>query len=197
MIRLLLMVMLAVGLSACATVEKRIPPQGEADTRLEHIDGWRLAARFSATSEDDSWSGTLYWEQSGPRYDIRFLGPLGQGGMRLFGDRGYATLRLADGRSFSDDDAEALLRARSDWRLPLNALRYWVLGRPAPGESQRRLRRDSLGRLQRLKYADWTVEFRRYSEVDGLQLPAKILLYNPRFEVRLVIDSWELEFAPT
>ncbi len=195
----IIVIMALIWLTGCASLDKPKPVPGAAaqqaqQQRLAQLDHWRLAARFSAASDDEAWHGTLYWEQNGPGYDIRFLGPFGQGGMQLVGDQGYASLRLSDGQVFSADDAESLLRARTDWRLPLNALRYWVLGRPAPDQLKRRIRRDSQGLLARLKYDGWTVEFRRYTEVEpGLYLPAKIFLENPRFQVRLVIDTWELD----
>jgi outer membrane lipoprotein LolB len=76
------------------------------------------------------------------------------------------------------------------WRLPLDGLRYWVLGVAAPG-SAATPQRDADQHLVRLTQQGWRIDYLGYKRVDGTDLPGKIFLQRDEVEVKLVIDAWD------
>ena len=88
-------------------------------------------------------------------------------------------------------DPELLLLRQTGWRVPVRALRYWVLGLPAPGPVKGRSL-DRYGRLAKLSQSGWEIEFRDYQRSGSLELPVRIFVTNHRARVRLAIGHWEL-----
>ncbi len=195
--RRLLWAGLLLNLVACATLpppgSKRMPADWPArQAVLSSIKHFELSGRFGASNEEGAWQGSLQWRQQDGEYLITLSGPLGSGSMELRGDNGHATLRTADDAIYMAADADDLLLQHVGWDLPVSGLRYWLLGQPAPYNGGSEMEFDAAGRLQRLKQAGWNIQFRRYRQVNGIELPAKVFLDNPYFQVRLVVERWLL-----
>ncbi|MEZ5583144.1 MAG: outer membrane lipoprotein LolB [Candidatus Competibacteraceae bacterium] len=97
---------------------------------------------------------------------IDLLGPWGQG--RAY--RGWCravSVRTADGQIHSAPDPEQLLADTVGMRIPLDGLRYWVLGVSDPTRPSQPMG-DERGRLTRLEQDGWVIEYPRYTTVNGL-----------------------------
>lgn len=184
--------------SGCAT-QVPVEPPSERISQLwqQHAravsaqSDWALNARISASTEEDGWSGRLYWQQGHDDFHISFNAPSGQGGLRLEGRPQQVEMLTSDGQRHVASDAESLLLQTLGWELPLSNLRYWVRGIPVPASDDMPvLAFDEAGRLTGLRQSDWAVEYPAYRPVDGLMLPRKVFLENAEFSVRLVIDRW-------
>ncbi len=202
----LLLVVLAVLLTACAEIPLR-PADTDANARqawqirqqaLSSLQAWNLTGRIAIQAGQEGWHAALDWSQYGPQYDIKLSTPLGQEALHLQGDEDSVVMRTGDGAQRAEN-AETLLYNRLGWRIPVNGLRFWVLGLPdpdAPAVSQQDSELDAQGRLIRLSQSGWEIDFRRYVSVDGIDLPNKIFLTNRQtganLEVRLVIQKWQI-----
>ena len=60
---------------------------------------------------------------------------------------------------------------------------------PAPAPSDTRI---DAGLMQRFEQGGWQVQYERYQDVAGSQLPAKIAIDNGETRARLVIRGWDL-----
>ena len=148
--------------------------------------------RVSMRSADDAWSARIQWHQAGRAFRIRLSGPLGQGVMELASAAdGGVELRTGEG-VYRADSAEALLLERTGWTLPLEGLRYWILGGAEPGAAVSELDLDALGRPRRLEQSGWRIEYQRFAEIDGVTLPVRLDLHHPRFRARLLVSRWDL-----
>ena len=76
------------------------------------------------------------------------------------------------------------------WRLPVDHLLWWVRGLPAP-DSPSNLQLDSSSRLGRLSQSGWTVEYSRYQEVDGVELPQRLQISGHDLLLTLVVTEWK------
>jgi outer membrane lipoprotein LolB len=185
-------------LTGCATQPPVEPPSARiSQLWQQHAravaaqSDWALSGRIAASSEDDGWSGKLYWQQGREDYRISFNAPSGQGGLLLDGRPQQVEMLTSDGERHVASDAESLLLQTLGWELPLSSLRYWVRGIPVPASDDTPvLAFDDSGRLTRLRQSDWAVEYPAYRPVNGLMLPRKVFLENAEFSVRLVIDRW-------
>lgn len=158
-------------------------------SRLQH---WTLAGRVAVSTQDDAWNAALQWRQAGAAYRIRIIAPLGQGTATLSGDADRVVLRSTEHpQPVSAVSAEALLQAQLGWRVPVEGMRYWVLGLPDP-VGQRVIQLDDRGRLAHLQQAGWQVRFLGYQKVDGQQLPERIFMQNGDLRVRLAIERWRV-----
>jgi outer membrane lipoprotein LolB len=88
------------------------------------------------------------------------------------------------------DAVLAQLQERLGFELPIDHLRYWLLGVPDPGAAFE-LKRNDQDRALLLTQDDWTVDYDRYMPVQGDLLPAHLVLHRANVRVRIVVDRWE------
>lgn len=160
---------------------------------LSRIAYWHLTGRLAVRNGNEAWNIHLDWQQKGDDYQIILNGPFGAGKVKLTGDKAGVALQDSDNQTFYADNPGELLRERTGVSMPVAGLRYWILGLDTPGQSNAP-KLDPQGRLAYLEDKQWQVNFRRYTEVSGLQLPEKIFIDRPAQEikVRLVVDEWRL-----
>lgn len=190
-----LLLAVALGLSACATAPRLSPQAAQQawqshEAKVAKVQEWRLAARLVINTEDEGWNGQLQWHQAPAEYQISFNAPFGQGALQLTGGKQGVVLQLSDGQTHLAQNAESLLYEQLGWRLPVEGLRYWVTGLPMPGQPSA-TEFDEAGRLAELRQADWSISYPDYRRVQGVDLPRKVYIENHRLSVRLVIDRWE------
>jgi len=159
---------------------------------LRELDEWRLTGRIAIQTGSEGWHATLDWRQFGEYYEIRIIAPLGQGSVLLSGDAERVILRTADD-VIDASDPDRLLFETLGWRVPVAALRYWVLGLPAPGEDAYP-ELDAGGHLAELRQRGWRIQFQDYRQRAGhYTLPGKVFARSADGQVRLAIGEWRLE----
>ena len=82
------------------------------------------------------------------------------------------------------------LQDRLGFDLPVDNLRYWLLGVPDPG-SEFVVAPNDQDRARQLTQAGWTVTYDRYMPVNGDWLPARMVLRRDSVRVRIAVDRWE------
>jgi outer membrane lipoprotein LolB len=198
-VRPLLALLLAASLAGCAGVQPRGPaPQAAWVERvglLSQTDDWRLLGRVAIRVADDGWSASLLWRQHGEDFSLRVLDPLGRTLAGLEGVPGAVVLREEDGAQHAAADAQGLLMARLGWSLPLEGMRHWVLGLPAPGAAMSALVLDAVGRPLAFEQEGWALRFTRYASAEVDALPEQLTLEREGLRIRLVVDRWELSPA--
>lgn len=176
------------------------PPRPLPDTAPEHswqlrqqmlrqLTHWQLSGRLAIQNDHEAWHMSLKWQQRQDRYSLNIIAPLGQGSMQLHGDATQVMLLTEDGEVINSSTPEQLLYQQLGWKVPVSALRYWILGLPAPGDYQPTL--DEYGRLSHLQQDDWEIEFIDYQPQLGIDLPRKVFINNHRAAVKLIISSWQ------
>ena len=194
-LRSLAVLPLLLALAACAT---RPPLDTDRvvsadDFTLPEYRVWQFRGRVSITRAEEGWHAGMNWRETAGRYRLNLSGPLGQGAVRLDGDDRGVVLRTADGRTYAEADADALVAAATGWQFPVEGIRYWVRGVPAPGNAITVINVDVLGQLVRLEQSGWDIRYDRYQTLDGRGWPTRMHLSTDDITVRLVIDEWLLE----
>lgn len=187
----------ALLLAGCAGTPPRPEPADPAtrwldrQQALQALDGWHLSGRLAVREEGNAWHARIEW-QEGPRgYEIRLRGPFGQGQARLIGSADGVVLDSGDTELEYARDPSELLHAHTGVWMPVDGLRWWIRGLPGPQyEGDAEL--DAYGRLDHLIDAGWTIDFKGYTEVGGLELPRRLFIEKDGVEVRVVIDRWRL-----
>ena len=153
---------------------------------LQAAGSWKLDGRAAVAVGTQGWQASLDWLQQGQSTEVHLAGP--------FGVQATVLTRTPEGVSINGaapSDAEmAQLQQRLGFDLPLDQLRYWLLGVPDPA-SAFDLRRNPQDRAQQLTQSGWSVDYDRYMPVDGDVLPSRLVLNREDVRVRIVVDHWE------
>ena len=110
----------------------------------------------------------------------------------LEGEENFALLHLSETQSVTDVDPQSLLYAHTGLKLPVNELKYWLLGLPSPDNHYSTVELNEKGQLSKLSQNNWEVTFKRYTTVNNRQIPNKIFLVNHEISVRLIIQKWQI-----
>ncbi len=188
-------VILLLNIAGCALVSSPQPardldPEGYRQRSI--LTRWQLEGRLLFSSSDNTGIVKLHWSQDRARYLLRFIAPLGRGTYVLRGDGDEAYLLTADNAILRTTDLGSLLQKSLGAPIPVDALQYWVRGVSAPDARITRRQLDSDGKIIHLAQGGWQIDIKRYREVDGIALPDKIFMRNEAFELKLVIQSWNL-----
>lgn len=187
--RLYLGIALAVLLTACAT--PRAPVQVTPVTKIDQNMPWILMGRFAIKAEENSQSGQLQWQHGREQDTLMVLNPLGQGIARIVRDAGGVTLEIPNQPARRAPDAESLTREAMGVVLPLSGLRHWILVRPDPLRPFEQTR-DANGRVAQIRQDGWVIDYPQYmGETDPR--PRKINIARDNLEIRLVVDTWEMQ----
>ncbi len=192
--KIYLLILLAF-LTGCSDIPSRPGKDNnlERQNQREQIQRWNVNGRLSLSSEKENGTVTFHWTQDYERYLMRFIKPLGQGTYALRGGEGDGVYLLTEkNKVLHADDAEILLKQSVGMYVPLSGFRYWVRGLPEPGVDVMDQQFDDLGRVVEMQQADWDISIKRYMDVDGIDLPAKIFMNNDHFKVRLIIQNWDI-----
>ncbi len=188
---LVCLAVLTAALGACATT--RPAPATAASGweqrvgALQKLAAWRLDGRAAVAVGTQGWQATLDWRQTENAAEVHLSGPFGIGALVL--------TRTADGISLNgappSDAVEAQLQERLGFDLPMDRLRFWLLGVPDPSAAFE-LKRNDQDRAAQLTQDDWSIDYDRYMPVGGDVLPAHLVLNHDGVRVRIAVDRWDL-----
>ena len=193
-----IIVVLSVCLAACAPLKpaleapenKKMPIEARKK-QTSKVSAWDIKGAMSAKYKNNGWSASLNWHQQGANnYKLRLFGPLG-GGSVVISKHGQVVTYQDGADKESSTNAAQLLQRKTGIKLPVNNLYFWVRGISAPGSVQA-ASYDEYNHLKTLKQAGYTINYVRYTSVNGTDLPSKISLQGHGVSIKLVIKSWTL-----
>ncbi|MFK7956010.1 MAG: lipoprotein insertase outer membrane protein LolB [Lysobacterales bacterium] len=186
---LLWLMLISLMLSGCAGREFKQasdPLSGASSPR-----NWQLDGRLALSNGRDGGSGSLTWQQRGSDAQLSFVGAFGRGGWRMTVTPFQAELVLSDGQVMVASDVGEVVTRATGWKIPVEALTYWVTGRAQPGFPAT-TDANPAGHLESLNQHGWRVQFDgRLPAGDGA-LPRKITATRGTDKVRLLVKRWQL-----
>ena len=190
--RVFLILLCSTVLAACVATRRAPAPLPEGweqrAVQLQGLSGWRLDGRAAVAAGTQGWQASLNWRENREWAEVHLSGPFGVGSLVL--------KRTPDGLSLNgappSDAVLAQLQERLGFELPIDHLRFWLLGVPDPS-APFELKRDDQDRAAQLTQDDWMIEYDRYMPVNGDVLPARLVLSRAGVRVRIVVDRWELQ----
>jgi outer membrane lipoprotein LolB len=160
---------------------------------LAPITAWVFRGRLSLKTAKEAWTGKVRWQQGTKSFRIHFDSPTGQGALQLMSNPQFGVeMRVAQGGVYYADDAATLLYDHTGWKLPVSALRLWLLGLPQGDSKIAQLQFDEQGLMQDLVQFQWHIRYVSYEPVNNYYLPRKLMLQNDQISIRMVIDRWEI-----
>jgi outer membrane lipoprotein LolB len=193
--RLLVLFCCSAALAGCATLRHApataLPPGAPAPwdqrlAQLEHAASWRLDGRAAAALGQQGWQASLNWQQNGASSDVHLAGPLGMGAAEIKVTPAGLSLNGAPPSAAVAQQLENKL----GFELPLDTLRFWLLGIPDPGQPFD-LTRNPQDRALKLSQAGWTVDYDEYMPSNGDLLPKRLVLSRSDARVKIAVDRWQ------
>lgn len=195
----LCLIFLACLLPACAVQPASAPPANKTLTWSERsqinrcISTWQIKGAIAINVPKEHFSSSLNWDQMGEnKYNVTLVGPIGSGSMMLNRENDEVSLQTSSGHRAVANNAETLMKQELAWSLPISNMFYWVRALPAPTlPSTPTL--DAYNHLVTLTQEGWTIDYLKYTSVDGIDLPSKIFMNHADVHVRLIINQWQIE----
>jgi len=152
---------------------------------VDELAQWKIEGVFSyADSQDGVATGKLLWKKRGAKETIQLIGPIGLGTIKLISTPAESMLISGKQQLVQPgDDIEQLLFKAVGWKLPINELRYWLFGLPAP-MSNGLYELDQFNRLEALKQSGWSIRFSTYQPI--LKSAVSSALQQPKLEQRIL-----------
>lgn len=185
-------------LAGCASLHEQPAPEnqkipwGNRVQALSTIQTWDLDALIAIRGQaaHDTGSASMKWQQSKQNYHILLFGPMGSNAVTLSGRPGRVFLETANGQKFNASSPEYLLAKQTGLNVPVSYLFYWIRGIPVPNLPAD-TRFDAYNHLVQLNQAGWNIQFLRYVSVNQLDVPNKIFLNNPLYQVKIIVNQWQ------
>ena len=160
--------------------------------KLTGISGFELEAQIGVVDRGRGFTGSMTWRKSRGADLVLVQGPLESGGFRLSGHPGRWILMTARGRRV--EIRHGLRRALGRWfgiPVPLESLRFWILGLPDPRFPAEFLwtRR---GRVRTLLQDRWQVRLGQYLPVGRQALPTDVILAHGPIRIHVRVDRWSI-----
>lgn len=156
---------------------------------LANIQSFSLKGRIGVATNPRGFSGGIAWQHTIANDNIDIFSPLGGKKANIVKTPSEVILTTEDGHSIKTQDAESLTEATLGWRLPLNGLSDWALGKPTKSKIDASSW-DENGWLTTLKQDGWDISYENYTETNGIFLPKKVLLKSDKVNLKLIVDEW-------
>ena len=158
--------------------------------QLSALSGFEAIGRVAV--KGGGLSGALRWQQQGEVFHVRIAGPFGAGALSIEGTPTQVAIKGKDIDLVTDQPAQ-VLAARTGWRLPLDSLRWWVLGLPAPDVAlPASVTLDDQGRALALQQNGWTLRYSAYREDLSPAMPGRIEASQGEWSATVVLESLTL-----
>lgn len=189
---------LLAALSGCAVQQPRgegpqpsqqqLSAWSSRSARLETLEPFEVAGRVASSAL--GFKADLRWKQEADgRFRLRVAGPFGARAAELVGDARQVMVRSGDDPGVIATDPELWLEQALGARIPVNGLRWWARGLPAP-DAENSVEIDTNGRATRIVQSGWDLSYVVYLVHHGMHLPRRIEASNGDTRVVLVIDRW-------
>jgi len=164
-------------------------PAATAWPALAALPAWHARGRVAVRTPADGFSASFDWRESDGRSEIDVRGPLGAGAAHI--TRTTDSIRIETGTAAAIDvpapfdQLEAALTARLGFPLPLEPLRYWMLGAPAPD-------RASTPTTGGFDQDGWDIVLGPFAAVPAAPapLPARLTLSRAGSQIRVAVTDW-------
>ncbi len=193
--------MLGLALTGCRTVPPAVTGPGanapwpEQRAALEKLDRYGLNGRVAVAANGQGFSASLRYAQIARASRLSLDGPLGIGGLRIEFEGDDLEVATSRGEKLDGPEARAALEQRLGFALPLEELRWWLLGIPAPGDSA--VNADpATGEIRDFTQNGWLVSVNSREAGLGFSLPKRLTAERASesgetARLKLLVERWE------
>jgi outer membrane lipoprotein LolB len=185
-------------LGSCATSTNLIDRNWQTHQNLvNNASSWTLQGRLNIRQANNSDTVTLNWQQMVQDFEINLSGAFGIGATMISGNQESIRLQQGNQTPIEAASLSELSRDYLGYEFPAEALQFWVRGIPSP-DSPSTMEFNDNQLLASLSQTDaqgnqWLLEYDRYQESGGLNLPGRIRMSHPDYLLTFIIQSWQIQ----
>lgn len=158
-------------------------------------DSWIAQGRMAVAVEGQGGSGAFIWRQDAARSELAVRGPLGVGAFNVTVAGDELSVTDGQGVTLSGEDARRQIQARLGAELPLESLRYWMLGVPAPAPPAE-VQDSGSTPVRVVEQNGWQIAYDAFARFGALTAPTRLTATGPNVRLKLVFDTWQLAPRP-
>lgn len=191
--RLLYLGIIGLILTACTSTPTQTWPVIPYETRMAElatISHWRIKGRFNLTMPKARESASFYWHYQNPdHYTLHFIAPLGLKSAKLTQSPAGARLMVPDKPVREASTAQVLLARHFGVAWPIDYLRYWIRGMPAPNLGAE-VTENKYNHLTQIIQDGWTIQYKAYRHYQGMAVPASMTIEGKDIHLTLHFSNW-------
>jgi outer membrane lipoprotein LolB len=175
-------------LSGCASIEEK-PLEAYQMAGREYFKQdrpWQFDGRIALANERESISASISWVHQLGGDDIELTGPLAQGRLAIKVLADKVVIEDGDNRHEFQGSVESVFADQLGVEVPVQALRYWVLGVDDPHQTV-------IEQGDGFKQSGWIVRFKEMQQVGGFKLPHKMGMEKDLTKIKLIVDEWKIK----
>lgn len=195
-LRPLVLALMLGALSGCSWIwqPETGMPGGEEREKLRAVSAWVMEGRIAVRTPEDAWSANLEWRHGESEDRMALSGPFAQRAAAIRYTKSFISFEAADGERAESGDPEALLLERLGFAVPLDALRYWVLALPAPGEDFSPRSSPELSAASAdFDQAGWSLRYDSFMQEGRWTAPRKMVIQGRGVVLKLIVDRWRFD----
>lgn len=185
------------GMSDNTTSVSAIPKDKVFDksiviSKINSIDKFTASGVIGIRFGEKAESANYIYTQDGDKFSIKLYGPLGIGGVRIYGDNNQVSIQDADGNIKSASNIKTLMLEQLGWYVPISGLKYWIKGIRAPlAPSNHTLSANNL--TQSILQNGWYINYKNYVLLaNKYPLPTKVFMNLNNLSLKVIIKSWQI-----
>lgn len=189
--RIVIILAACLVLAACATREPR-PAGAWLDERQAWFDThpqWQISGRVGLHDGERGGSLGFNWQARGEEHRIHLRTSAGGRQWQLRFSPHGAVLEGSEVGRLSGYSPDPLVERAVGWPIPVDAFSWWIRGLVPPGGGDARFADD--GTLAGVTGPAWTLEYQRFTQIEGRLLPTRMEARSDKYTVRLVIRDWQ------
>lgn len=164
-------------------------PWPQQRAALETVDHYSLNGRVAVAANGQGFTAGLRYAQQPKRADLSLDGPLGIGGLRIGLVGTDLEVTNSRGQKLDGPAAREEIEMRLGFELPLDELRWWLLGLPAPGKSELETAPES-GEIRGFVQNGWHVAIETRAPALGFSLPKRLTAERGGTKMKLLVEKW-------
>ena len=189
--RKLLLMMVALGLSACAVHQPR--PQGawmaDRDAWFETHPHWGVSGRLALSDGERGGQMAFDWRAEGSQHEVQLRTMASGKRWRLLFNEWGALLEGSDIGLLRGPDPDALVAEVVGWPIPVRQLAYWLRGHN--GSDAETLIFAADGTIESIVAPPWVLAYQRFGvPAEGPPMPIRIQASSSPHQVRVVLRDW-------
>jgi outer membrane lipoprotein LolB len=146
---------------------------------------WTFKGRLAVSDNKESWTASIEWVHTEKKETLQLSGPLGQSAIKIILTENSVILDRGDGKVLQSSEVDAFIEAQLGMKIPINSLRYWVLGLTHPDKSLVKL-------ADGFEQEKWIIQYSQMQQINKQWMPRKLKALQHKTHLKLVIDRWIL-----
>ena len=186
----------ALLISACRTVPPPAPvigpgadaPWPQQYAALAQLHQYSMSGRVAVAARGQGFSANLRFHREPERSELMLDGPMGIGGYRVTLEGDDLQVFGSNGEKLDGAVARDEMERRLGVALPIEALHWWLLGVPAPGEAVRNEGPNE--ELLDFEQNGWRVSIQARMPARGFSLPQRLTTERDGARLKLLVEEW-------